>query len=164
MRDKSIELLNRAISEELTALHQYMYFHFHCDDQDYAFLATLFKQTAIQEMIHVEKLADRILFLKGDIIMEPSQKVESIKDVKGMLDFAIKAEEEAIRDYNLWANECAKNADSVTKTLFENLVVDEESHFGLFDSEMEKLKKFGDQYLALQSIEGSKLSGMPPKE
>ncbi len=163
MRKKSIELLNKSIAEELTALHQYMFFHFHCDDQDYSFLSALFKKVAIEEMIHVENLADRVLFLKGDIIMEPSQKVEQITDIKGMLKFSIKGEEEAIKDYNLWANECSANADSVTKTLFENLVVDEERHYGLFDSEMDKLKKFGDQYLALQSIEGSKTSGMPPR-
>ena len=32
-RDKSIEVLNKAVAEEMTAIHQYMYFHFHCDDQ-----------------------------------------------------------------------------------------------------------------------------------
>ena len=159
MRKKSIELLNRSIAEELTALHQYMFFHFHCDDQDYSLLSALFKKVAIEEMIHVENLADRVLFLKGDIIMEPSDKVKQITDIKGMLKFAIEAEEEAIRDYNLFANECSANADSVTKTLFESLVVDEERHYGLFDGEMDKLVKFGDQYLALQSIEGSKTLG-----
>ncbi len=164
MRKKSIELLNRSIADELSAVHQYMFFHFHCDDQDYSFLSQLFKKTAIEEMLHVEKLADRILFLKGEIVMEPSQKVQNITDVKEMLKFAIKAEEEAIKDYNNWANECSKNADSATKTIFEELVLDEERHFGLFDSEMEKLKKFGDKYLALQSIENSKLSNTSSKE
>jgi bacterioferritin len=43
-----------------------MYFHFHLDDQGFAPLAGLFKRTAIQEMGHVEALAERILFLKGD--------------------------------------------------------------------------------------------------
>ena len=32
IREKSIELLNRAVADELTAVHQYMYFHFYCDD------------------------------------------------------------------------------------------------------------------------------------
>ncbi len=159
MREKSIELLNKSIAEEMSALNQYMFFHFHCDDQDYSLLSALFKKIAIEEMIHVENLADRILFLKGEIVMEASQKVEQITDVKGMLQFAIDSEEEAIRDYNNWAIECSQNADSVTKALFESLVVDEERHYGIFDSEMDKLKKFGDQYLALQSIEGSKALG-----
>ena len=39
MREKSIELLNKAIADELSAVHQYMYFHFHCDDQGYDLLS-----------------------------------------------------------------------------------------------------------------------------
>ena len=54
--EKSIELLNRAVADELSAVHQYMYFHFHCDDQGYDLLANLFKRTAIEEMMHIEKL------------------------------------------------------------------------------------------------------------
>ena len=59
MKEKSIELLNKAVADELFAVHQYMYFHFHCDDQGYELLAGLFKRTAIEEMIHIEKLAER---------------------------------------------------------------------------------------------------------
>ncbi len=54
---------------KLSAIHQYLYFHFHLDDQGYDHLAGMFKRTAIQEMGHVEALADRILFLKGDVDM-----------------------------------------------------------------------------------------------
>ena len=96
MRDKSIELLNLAIADELAAVHQYMFFHFHCDDQGYDLLSSLFKRTAIAEMLHIEQLADRILFLKGTIKMEAAQPVEQITDVKAMLEFSRKSEEEAI--------------------------------------------------------------------
>jgi bacterioferritin len=65
-------------------------------------------------------------------------------------------ETSSIRDYNEWSIECSKNADSVSKSLFEELVVDEERHFDQYDVEMENLTKFGDNYLALQSIERSK--------
>lgn len=82
MKTKSIELLNLAIADELSAVHQYMYFHFHCDDQGYDLLAGLFRRTAIEEMMHIEKLAERILFLKGEVEMEASHKVEKIHDVK----------------------------------------------------------------------------------
>ena len=54
MKEKSIELLNKAVADELTAVHQYMYFHFHCDDQGFDLLANLFRRTAIEEMMHVE--------------------------------------------------------------------------------------------------------------
>jgi bacterioferritin len=156
MHEKSIELLNKAVSDELSAVHQYMYFHFHADDQGYDLLAGLFKKTAIEEMLHVERLAERILFLKGDVEMKVADKTKKIHDVKEMLLLATQMEEHSASDYNHWANECSKNADSVSKKLFEDLVMDEERHYDQYDTEMENLSKFGEKYLALQSIERSK--------
>ena len=95
MHQQSIGLLNKAIADELSAVHQYMYFHFHCDDQGYDLLAGLFKRTAIEEMLHVERLAERILFLKGDAEMGVAEKVQKIHDVKEMLQLATKMEEKA---------------------------------------------------------------------
>ncbi len=156
MHKKSIELLNKAVADELSAVHQYMYFHFHCDDQGLDVIAALFKQTAIQEMIHVERLSERILFLKGDVEMALAEPVQQIHDVADMLKRAAKMEEDSAKEYNQWANECAKNADSVSKKLFEDLVAEEEGHFDQFDLEVDKLKQYGDKYLALQSMESSK--------
>jgi bacterioferritin len=164
MKEKSIELLNKAIKDELAAVHQYMYFHFHCDDQGYDLLASLFKRTAIEEMLHVELLAERVLFLKGEVDMKVAHDVQHIHDVKKMLALACEMEEGSAKDYNEWANECAKNADSVSKKIFEALVEDEERHFDQYDVEMDNLKKFGDNYLALQSIERSKNMGGKPTE
>lgn len=162
MKEKSIELLNKAVADELAAVHQYMYFHFHCDDQGYDLLAKLFKRTSIDEMRHVEVLAERILFLRGDVEMKPAMDVQKIRDVKEMLALAAKMETESAIDYNNWANESAQNADSATKKIFEALVEDEELHFDQYDTEMENLKKFGDSYLALQSIERSKVVSVGP--
>ena len=165
MKEKSIELLNKAIADELSAVHQYMYFHFHCDDQGYDLLAGLFKRTAIDEMLHIEMLAERILFLKGEVEMVASEPVKKIHVVKDMLELATQMEEGSANDYNKWANECSQNNDSVSKKLFEQLVEDEERHFNQYDDELENLAKFGDNYLALQSIERSKniSGGMPAK-
>lgn len=156
MNKKSIELLNKAIGDELTAVHQYMYFHFHCDDQGYDLLASLFRKTAIEEMMHIERIAERVLFLNGEVEMQAADEVKKIHDVKKMLELARSMEESSARDYNLWANECSANADSASKKLFEALVEDEERHYDQYDDELENMEKFGDNYLALQSIERSK--------
>ncbi len=156
MQENSIQLLNKAVADELAAVHQYMFFHFHCEDQGYELLSRLFMRTAIEEMGHVEHCAERILFLGGEVEMVVSTGVEIIHDVKKMLEMARGMEEGSIKDYNLWANECSANADSGTKKVFEGLVDDEERHFSQYDLEMDKIKRFGEQYLALQSIEGSK--------
>ena len=162
MHKKSIELLNKAVADELSAVHQYMYFHFHCDDQGYDLLANLFRRTAIEEMLHIERLAERALFLKGEVEIKASAEVKKIHDVAEMLKLARSMEEQSATDYNHWANECSQNADSVSKSLFESLVVDEERHYDQYDQEMDNMAKFGDQYLALQSIERSKTRGAAP--
>ncbi|MFO7943433.1 MAG: ferritin-like domain-containing protein [Anaerolineales bacterium] len=156
MHEKSIELLNKAVADEMSAVHQYMYFHFHAEDQGYELLAGLFMKTAIEEMNHIERCAERVLFLGGDVVMEASMDVETIQDPEAMLKKARGMEEESVADYNKWANECASNNDAGSRKVFEGLVADEERHFDQFDVEMENLGKFGDNYLALQSIERSK--------
>ncbi len=156
MHEKSIELLNKAAADELAAVHQYMYFHFHCEDQGYALLSTLFFQTAIEEMQHIERCADRILFLGGDVELVASTRVKKIHDVREMLELARSMEEQSARDYNLWANECSANADAGSRKVFEGLVEDEERHFDQYDDEIDNIERFGERYLALQTIERSK--------
>jgi len=151
-RSKSIALLNHAVADELQAVHQYMYFHFHLDDQGLGPLSMLFKRTAIEEMMHIEKLADRILFLKGEVELAPAGPVAKITEPIEMLKKAMAMENGSQEDYNRCAIECGANADSVTKQLFESLVVDEERHFAQYEKQFDNIDRFGLSYLALQSF------------
>ena len=162
-REKSIELLNRAVGEELTAVHQYMYFHFYCSDYVYDPISDIFRRIAIVEMMHVERLAERILFLKGEVDMKLAQPVEKIHQVDKMLEKAVALEEESVNQYNEWAKICAENSDSVTKKMFEDLAGEEESHQDTFETEMDNLRRFGANYLALQSLERSKNEAVGPR-
>jgi len=135
-----------------------MYFHFHLDDQGFKPLALLFKRIAIQEMGHVEAMADRILFLKGDVQMTPAGPVERIVEPEAILVKAMKMEQESARCYNQAALDCGANADSATKQLFEQQVRDEEGHFDLYEKQFDNIKRFGLSYLALQSFGGGQES------
>jgi bacterioferritin len=151
-RDKSIGLLNAAVADELHAVHQYMYFHFHLDDLGFGPLAMLFKRTAIEEMVHIELLAERILFLKGEVELVPSGEVDKITDPEKMLLKARSMEESSAADYNRAAVECGANADSASKQIFEKLVGDEERHYDQYDRQLDNINRFGGSYLALQSF------------
>ena len=153
MREKSIELLNRALGEELSAVHQYMYFHFHLDDQGYRPLAGLMKKTSIGEMMHAEELAERILFLGGEVEMVVSDPVQKIREPKAMLERARAMEDASVEFYNAAAQECAQNADAASKKVFEGLVADEEGHSDMFDQQIQYIERFGERFLALQSLE-----------
>ncbi len=161
MHEKSVTLLNQAVADELAAIHQYMYFHFHADDQGLDPLAALFRQTAIQEMLHAERLAERILFIKGEVEMKPSMDVVKITGPQEMLAKAKELEMAAVRMYNDFANQCGQNADSATKRLFEDLVMDEEGHYDNFEVQEDNIERYGEQFLALQSIERSKSITVP---
>jgi bacterioferritin len=152
---KSIQLLNQAVADELQAVHQYMYFHFHLDDQGFRPLASLFKRIAIQEMGHVEALAERILLLKGDVDMVPAAGIERIVEPEAILTKAMAMEQDGVRSYNQAALACAANADAVSKQLFERLVADEEGHFDQYEKQQDNIRRFGLSYLALQSFSGA---------
>ena len=147
-----ISLLNRALSDELEAIHQYLYFHFHCEDQGLDRLASIFKDAALGEMRHVEKLAQRILFLKGELGMSVVNPVKPIRDARAMLAEASIMEEQSAASYNAWANDCGQLKDLGTRHVFESLTRDEENHLDNYRKELENLAKFGDQYLALQTL------------
>ena len=153
-RAKSIQLLNHAVADELQAVHQYMYFHFHLADQGFGPLSMLFKRIAVQEMGHVELLAERILFLKGDVEMVPAAPVEKIVDPEAMLAKGMAMEDESAKFYNQAALACSAEADSASKQIFEQLVREEEGHFDVFEKQRDNVKRFGPSYLALQSFGG----------
>jgi bacterioferritin len=156
---KSIDLLNEAIRREIHASIQYMYFHFHADDQGYDPLSQLFKRIAIQEMVHAERLAERVLYLKGEVTMELSQPIEYVNAPATMLVFSKELEDAAVVMYNDFARQCGENSDAASKRLFEDLIGEEETHFEQFDLQNEHLEKYGEQFLALQGIERSKSMG-----
>ena len=65
-------------------------------------------------------------------------------------------EEESVAEYNEWANIATAEKDAATRKIFEDLVADEERHYDQYDQEIDNLDRFGEKYLALQSIERSK--------
>src|SRR5512147_2513398 len=146
-RSKSIELLNRAVADELSAVHQYMYFHFHLDDQGFGPLALLYKRTAMEEMVHIERLAERVLFLRGEVDLTASVRVEKIIDPVKMLATAVSMEQQSIFDYNEAAKACAAHSDAQSKQLFESLVADEERHMDQYERQMDNIRRFGPSYL-----------------
>ena len=155
----SIDLLNQGVADELQAVHQYMYWHFHLDDQGFKPLALLLKRIAIEEMGHVERVAERILFLKGDVDMVAAGAVERLTEPAAIIAKAAEMEHGAVEIYNRFALECSQNADSASKQIFEALVIDEETHFDEFDKQMDNIKRFGPSYLVLQSFRSA-----PPGE
>jgi len=148
MSKRVIELLNQARTRELGAISQYMVHHYELEDQDFGKLASKLKETAVAEMKHAEKLAERILFLHGDPATKPDGQAQKGQEILGMLTTDIGLESEAIKMYNESALVCAAEKDQVSKELFEELLGDEEGHLNTFENIKDHVEKLGASYLA----------------
>lgn len=160
-REKSIELLNKGVAKEIETVLQYLYFQFHFEDKGYTHLSKLFKNVAIKEMMHIDMLSDRILFLKGDVIMKPLSDIVYLEkkddkidlDIRRVLQIASDMESKTVDLYNDFAAQCGAAGDATSKRLFEQLIEVEEEHEDTFDIEGDNYDKFGETYLALQTIQ-----------
>jgi bacterioferritin len=148
MSQKVIDLLNKARSRELTAISQYMAQHYELEDQDFGKLASKIKEIAIQEMKHAEKLAERILFLKGEPTSKPDGGTKKGQKIPDMLATDITLESQAIKMYNEASVTCAAEKDQISKELFEELLKDEEVHLNTFENIKSHIDKLGAAYLA----------------
>lgn len=161
-KKKVIEVLNKARSMELLAIHQYMNQHYGLDDMDYGELAASIKLIAIDEMRHAEAFAERVKELGGEPTTEKAGKVKAAQKVAAMFPFDANLEDNTIDVYNEFLRTCQQNGDSVSAKIFETIIDDEQAHFNYFDSVDDHIKKLGDTYLA--KIAGtSSATGLTPK-
>jgi len=147
MSKKVIDLLNQARSRELTAITQYMAQHYELEDQDFGKLASKLKEIGIQEMKHAEKLAERILYLKGEPTTKPDGVAKKGQKIQEMLTTDIGLETQAIKMYNDASVVCAAEKDQISKELFEELLKDEEDHLNTFENFKDHIEKLGPAYL-----------------
>lgn len=145
---KVIEVLNKARSMELQAIHQYMIQHYNLDDMDFGELAGKVKLIAIDEMKHAEDFAERVKELGGEPTTELAGSVIKGQEVKEIFPFDVKEEETAIEAYNEFLKVCQENGDSISVKLFERIINDEQIHLNYFDNTNKHLKNLGDTYLA----------------
>ena len=154
--EQSIDLLNDAVGKEIATSLQYMYFHTHFEDARYRYMSRIMREISIAEMRHIEELADRILYLEGDVDMNPQFRTRQISEPAEALQFAMELEQNTIDKYNEASRIASECGDAVTHKMFQNLIVEEEHHLDTFRTELQNLKDYGDEYLALQSVAGSR--------
>ena len=131
----SIGLLNDAVGKEIASSLQYIYFHVHFEDARYRFLSELMHRVAIAEMRHIELFAERILFLGGDVEMNPSFRTRPLVEPLEMLRLAMQLEQNTVASYNEAARIACEQKDAATRALFERAVAEEERHLDAFRAE-----------------------------
>jgi len=148
---KIIEQLNVLLSDELTAINQYMVHSEMCDDWGYEHLHSLIEKRAIDEMKHAESLIGRILFLEGFPIVSQLNKITIGADVKKQLENDIIAETGAVARYNESVRLAVDVGDNGTRELLESILKDEEAHLDWLEAQVDQIEQMGIQnYLSEQ--------------
>jgi bacterioferritin len=128
---KLLEFLNKAIAQELQVSIQYMWQHVQVTGIDGATVEDTFRKTAIAEMKHAERLAERLDYLNGVPTIKPDPVF-----VGGSLIEMLKQdelnEEEAINLYKQAIQVAAEEGDYTTRKMLEEILAEEENHINIF--------------------------------
>jgi bacterioferritin len=129
--EKLLEFLNKGIARELQVSIQYMWQHVQVTGMDGVIVEDIFRKTAIVEMKHAERLAERLDYLNG----VPTTKPDPIF-VGGSLIEMLKQdeqdEEESIDLYKQAIQVAAEEGDYSTRRLLEEILAEEENHINTF--------------------------------
>ena len=148
-QSKSIENLQKALSMELTACHQYQLHAAVMDDWGLDLLAGRMREEMQEELGHSEKYLERILFLKGDPKLVPEKTPVRATTLTEVFETDLADEKEAIQFYTKASQEAANDSDIGTRALFESIVMDEEGHMSWLELQLDLIKRMGESaYIA----------------
>jgi len=136
--DKLKEMLNDAVAREIAVSIQYMWQHVQVIGVKGIAVQDQFKQTAITEMKHAEKIAERLWYLEGTPTIKPAPIKVGVS-LKEFLELDTKAEEEATLLYKKIIELAQKEGDVTTAFIFKEILEDEEEHHDLFTTMLEEV-------------------------
>jgi bacterioferritin len=141
--DKIIAALNNLLSDELTAINQYMVHSEMCDNWHYEELHKAIEERAITEMKHAEKLIARILFLEGSPTVSNLKKINIGADIPAQFNNDLEAEMGAVKGYNDGIRLAYELGDNGTRELFDSILTDEEDHLDWLEAQIDQVKMMG---------------------
>ena len=146
---KVLDYLNQALKHELTASSQFWLHYRLMDDWGYGKMAAKWREEAIEEMEHADKLIVRIIFLEGHPNLQTLNPLLIGENVREVLDSDLRAEYEARGLYKEARDVCKDEGDYVSMELFEQLMSDEEGHIDFLETQIDLYDKLGEQNYGL---------------
>jgi bacterioferritin len=142
---KVIKVMNSLLSDELTAVNQYIVHSELCENWGYEKLGATIKKRAIDEMKHAEKLIARIVFLEGVPIVSELKKMHIGADVPKMFASDHVLESDAIKAYNADIVVCGEAKDFATREILESILNDEDKHIDGIEEIQDQVEQMGIQ-------------------
>jgi bacterioferritin len=146
-----VELLNEALTFELTVTNSYFLHARMLDNWGLGRLGKVFYDLSIDEMRDADELINRILMFDGHPNVQKLNAITVGESAEEMLTLAVASEKAAVAQFNASAQECHDLGDHGTAAVFEDMVRDEEKHADWFEAQLGAVERVGlPQYLAAQ--------------
>ena len=147
-----IDFLNRALTNELTAINQYWLHYRVLKDWGVDRLAEYERHESIDEMKHADALAERVLFLGGLPNFQAIHRLKVGETVEEILRADLAMEEEAIPLLRDAIAHCESVRDYVSRDLFAGILDSEEEHVDFLETQFDMIARMGlENYVQLQS-------------
>jgi bacterioferritin len=146
-----IELLNKILTADLTAINQYFVHAKMCENWGYERLYEKVRGRSIDEMKDADELIGHILYLEGVPNVQRLGTVNVGETVPEQLKVDLKAEQEMLKILSEGVVHCTKVGDFTTRHMLEDMAKDVDSHIDWIETQMETIKQVGlENYLAEQ--------------
>ena len=147
---KLIAALNDLLSDELTAVNQYMLHSEMCAHWGYHELHEMIEKRAIDEMKHCEQHISRILFLEGTPDVTNYKKITVGENVRAMIENDTALELDAVKTYNEVVALAGELGDEATADYLVEILHDEEGHVDWGEKQLAQIEQMGiENYLAM---------------
>ncbi len=140
-----VEILNEALTSELTAVNQYFIASKMAADAGYTKLAKDYYDESIGEMKHAEVLIERILYLQGLPNMQRLFPVGVGETIIEQFRLNYELELGAVDRYQRAVAICVEAGDPGTRALMEQILAEEEHHVDEAEAELVNLEQLGEQ-------------------
>ena len=146
-----IDLLNKLLTANLTAINQYFVHAKMCENWGYERLHHKVRQRSFDEMKDAEEIIEHTLYLEGVPNMQRLGTVHVGETVPEQLKVDLKAEQEMLKMLADGIVHCAKVGDYTTRHMLEDMSQDVDAHIDWIETQMETIKQVGlENYLSEQ--------------
>ena len=147
-----LRLLNEQLTSELTAINQYFLHSKMQESWGFSEIAKHTRAESMEEMVHAERITDRILLLDG---LPNYQRLGTLRigqTLREQFEVDLAIEHEVMARLKPGIVMCRERQDSTTAMLFEQILADEEHHIDYLETQLKLMDKLGEELYCAQCV------------